>query len=69
MALAVRYRSEFYSDNGVFWRVDIMDNGSFSGGMREFSCAPPFFSVNYAGSKQRFDPIIHILNKQCQTAN
>jgi hypothetical protein len=54
----VRYRSEFYSDNTVFWRVDILDMANTYTTPTDFTCGSSFFSANYAGSKERFDPVV-----------
>ncbi len=54
----IRYRSEFYSDNGVFWRVNILDMAHTYTTPTDFTCGSPFFSANYAGSKERFDPVV-----------
>lgn len=53
----IRYRNEFYSTEGTFWKIDIIDT-SFSGSPAEFTCTAPNFTLSYKGNKERFDPII-----------
>ena len=51
---AARYKCEFRSDQGVYWRVDIWDE-DFSGSVTEFIAQGEGFAIDYQGQGNKRD--------------
>ena len=51
---AARYRCDFRSDQGIYWRVDIWDE-DFSGSVTEFTAEGEGFSIDYQGQGDKRD--------------
>lgn len=55
--MALRFYSEFSTERGNTWRVNVIDT-DFSGTAEEFSCAAPGFVLSYFGGKDVFSPLM-----------
>ncbi len=55
--MALRFYSEFSTERGNTWRVNVIDT-DFSGTAEEFSCAAPGFVLSYFGGEDVFSPLM-----------